>query len=131
MSDGLATARQKLSAEPQIARGVGIIGQGFNSGRFDDTANADLDRFPAFVQQLIRQCRGTQPRMHHPQHLERQTIGAMNQDGQRLCLRDANQPRGGHVPFGIADGALFQIEMRNLTGGENQQKSARPQMLDG
>ena len=68
--------------------------------------------------------------MNHAQHLERNPVRPLNQNRQRFRARDPNQPRCGMVPFRIANGALLQIEVRDLTGGKYQQEAAGPQMRD-
>lgn len=131
VADGFGAAGQEFGAEAQVAGGFDIVGQSFDAGRLNDAADADFDGLAVFVEQLGGKSGGAQAGMHHAEHLEGNAVVAANQDGQRFRLCDTDEAGGGDVPCGIADGALFQIEMRNFAGGKEEQQAARAQVLDG
>ena len=61
--------------------------------------------------------------MDHAEHLERNAVGAAHENRQRFSAGNTDEPGGGRAPFGIADVSGAEVEMRNLSGGEDQQQS--------
>ena len=94
-------------------------------------ADSDFDAAAALVQKLGGQGGGAQQGMDHPEHLERDAVGAADEDRQRFRAGDADEAGGGGAPLGIANGAGAEIEVSHFAGGEDQQHAAGFDVGDG
>src|SRR5262249_22481871 len=127
----ISTVREQVGTPAKKVRGLTIICNLANSFGGNRRAHPHLDGFSGLIQQFMRETRGAQHRMDQSKNMEGQTITSGKEHGDNRRTADANQTRCGVAPLRIADLAMFELPVRDLSCGKHDQHSARAEMMDG
>ena len=90
----------------------------------DRRADRDVQRLAAFVQQLTRQQRGAQSRMHQARHVKSQAVGAMEVNRDHCRSGETDHARDGIIPGWVGDLEVRKLKRRNFARREHHQQSA-------
>ena len=73
----------------------------------------------------MEQARGAQLGVNHPHHVEGNAVKALNKDGDNRGFAMPDEAGNVLVPVRVRDATFPNLQVGDLTGGENDQQSAR------